>query len=169
MVRYFTHYWKRENCDYNVKWEGSTLEYVEGSQFTGRGVAKGNFIYAMTLREGKLFLISKMQVGKIVFSKEKVKDILRLDYEPMSAKEYLIAKLGTPMRFNREVPLDIVKRLRFISSKRQLLKFKPGTKRLDQQTLRTLRELTPASAAELDKLLESMSEVAWAQTWPGEE
>jgi len=160
MARYFTHYWKRENC--NRADEGFQLDFVEGSQFTKRGVDKGDFIYAVTQREGKLFLIAKMQVDEITPSKKRVIDVLRLDYDPLQAKEYKIARWGTPIRFDREVPFEVTKRLRFISSKSQSLKFIPGTKQLDQQTLRTLRELTSTSAAELDKLLKNVNEIVHA-------
>ena len=109
--------------------------------------------------EGELFLIGKMQVGEIVFSDEEAK--ARIGIEPWSAPQHLIAKLCTPMRFDRPVPLNITRSLRFISSKGlKSPKFVSSTK-LDRQTLRGVRELNPPSAVELDKLLEQMKEVTW--------
>jgi hypothetical protein len=38
--------------------------YIEaGSLFTKRHVARGDFIYAVTVRDGELFLIGKLEVG----------------------------------------------------------------------------------------------------------
>ena len=106
MARYFTHYWKRENCDNNIDLEGLALDFVEGSQFVKRGVTEDDFIYAVTQRDGKLFLIAKMQVDEIIFSAKRVIEILGLDYEPLSANEYVIAKSGGCVSFDLEVTLD---------------------------------------------------------------
>ncbi|MHB1158271.1 MAG: HNH endonuclease [Phycisphaerales bacterium] len=55
---------------------------------------------------------------------------------------------------DRLIPIPIAKRLRFKTQKGETrLKFKDG--RLDSQTLRRIRELTPESATLLEKILQS--------------
>jgi hypothetical protein len=160
MARYFTHYWTRDNCDHymTVGEEGLPLDHTAGSQFTRRGVEVGDFVYVVTRRQGKLFLIGKLQIGELVFSDKEAEN--RIGYEPWSAPEHLIAQSCTPMRLYRQVPLDVARSLRFISSKGvRPLKFTSKTD-LDPQTLRTVRQLTHSSAALLDELLEPMSDVS---------
>jgi len=151
---YFTHYWSRDSCDYyiSIGQEGLLLDHTAGSLFMKRGVSKNDFIYVVTIREGELFLIGKMQVGEIVFSDEEAKRCI--GYEPWSAPEHLIAKSCTPMRLDRAVPLNVTRSLRFIGPEGlKPLKFESSTK-LNRQTLRGVRKLKPPSAVELDKLLE---------------
>jgi hypothetical protein len=160
MARHFTHYWTRDTCDYCLTMgdEGLPIDYTSGSRFVERGLKVGDFVYVVTVREGELFLVAKMQVGEILFSDKEVE--ARIGYKPWPAPEYLMPQSCTPIRLNRRVPLDVTKRLKSKSAKGiKGLKFTSQTK-LDRQTLRTVRELTHSSAAELDKLLEGMSEVA---------
>jgi hypothetical protein len=79
-----------------------------------------------------------------------------LPYDPWEADEHLIAATGTASTtsFLRVIPADMLKRLRFESASGETaLKFVSET-RLDQQTFRGVRRLTPASALELESLLE---------------
>ena len=160
MARYFTHYWKKDTCDYYydvLKFEGRPLAHTPGDTLLKRGVAVGDFIYVVTMRQAELFLVGKMLVGQILNSDEAAEACL--GYPPWSAFKHLIAQFCTPMHFYRPVPLPITRRLRFItSSGLTLLKFRHPDK-LDPQTLRTPRELMPDSALELDQLLERMSEM----------
>jgi hypothetical protein len=165
MSRYFTHYWKKDTCDYHydvLKFEGRPLDHTPGDSLIKRGAAVGDLIYVVTMRDGRLFLVGKMQVGKIINSDEEAEACI--GYEPWPAFRHLIAKSCTPMHFNRSVPLSITRCLRFrTSSGVTLLKFRPEDRdKLDPQTLRTPRELTPGSATELDGLLESMSEMKFS-------
>jgi hypothetical protein len=58
------------------------------------------------------------------------------------------------MDFRRQVPLDMARQLRFNSSDHPTLCFRTkNPNKLDPQTLRAIRELTPESAALLDELL----------------
>lgn len=111
---HFTHYWSRRSCDYymSIGQEGLPLDHTAGSRFMERTVSINDFVYVVTTREGELFLIGKMQVGEIVFSDEEAK--ARIGYEPWSAPQHLIAKSCTPMRFDRPVPLEATRSLRFI-------------------------------------------------------
>ena len=92
-----------------------------------------------------------------------------LGYKPWPAKEHIIAAAATPMNFNLKVPLKLTRQLIFISGKHsKLLKFK-APNYLDEQTLRGVRELDPASAAELDALLPPLKEIPFdEETFPEE-
>jgi len=162
MPKYFTHYWANKTCDHHkdvLKLEGKQLDHTAGSLFTDRGVNNDDTVYVITVRKGELFLIGKLQV-KEVCNKTQAKKFI--DYEPWDAPDHLIAKKCTPMRFDRSVSYTTSKSLEFESPKgTKSPVFVPGTKKLDQQTLRGVRELTAASAAQLDSLLEPMRKPKW--------
>lgn len=127
--------------------------HTAGEQFRRRGVKVGDFIYVATVVKGRLFLAGRMQVCRILSQRET--EAYLKDKNIWKASIHLVAKsnAATPIRLNRIVPLAVVERLRFISGKgiKQPVFESPG--RLYTQTFRTLREMTPDSAAELDKLL----------------
>ena len=70
-------------------------------------------------------------------------------------KEELLAKpgSGTIEMFDREVPQDTVKELRFTSGGREVPPCFIDDGVLDRQAMRGVRELTSDSAARLDSLL----------------
>ncbi len=158
MPRYYTHYWSNPTCkDFyeNQNLEEKLLDHDAGKIFTRSGVKPNDLVYIVTIKKGELFLIAKLQVEKMVFGNKQATAIL-CDDNLWDAPAHLIAKAGTPMRFNKTVPLRITKGLRFISAKGpKPLKFVSSTK-LDRQTLRGVRELNASSAAQLDTLLEPM-------------
>jgi hypothetical protein len=160
--RYFTHYWK------NVTWEdrkhlwesdpqGVFLDYAGSNNFVERGVDPGDFFYSVTIIDGALYLLGKLEVDKLCDFEEAASTLGRDTL--WEADDYAIAAEPTPMHFNLEVPLEVTEQLTFISGNRtEQLKFSsPG--RLDRQTLRRVRELRPESAAQLDKLLTSAPRV----------
>jgi len=170
----FTSLWKRKNFnfarDFYNQAQPELLDCIESGQFYRREVEIGDFIYAVSTNDrGELLLIGKMQVGKIVSSAEEVEDILGLNYEVYSGEEenqhidYAIAEFGTPLQFDTIIPYATAKNLRFVTKKGLTsLTFQPGTKKLNGQTLRTMRVLSHESAAKLDKFLKSgLSKVTW--------
>jgi hypothetical protein len=156
MPRFFTNYWTSDTFRQNLDNEGKLLDQTAGAQFIKRGVAFGAQVYCFSIVEGLLYLIGKMQVGQIRFSNEEASALV--GYQVYPGSEHLIAALATPMRFKREIPLDVAKEIRFISDNRPELKFTEAG-RLDRQALRTVRELTPKSAVLLDGYLEDMRQV----------
>lgn len=157
MSRYFTHYWTNDTCDdmRTSGAEGELLDHLAGNDIIARGVADGDTLYVITVRKGLLCLIGKMQVARIVSQTEAA---VLLDKDPQelwSARHHVIAGAATPMHFDLLVPLSRTRELRFRTKRSDTqLKFSlPGV--LDQQTLRGMRELTPASAQLLDQLLET--------------
>ena len=170
MPRYFTNYWKNDNCEHYLKQglDGEPLDHTAGSRFNRSGVGsvagERDYVYVMTVLEGRLCLIGKMEVkGPAVTQKQAA---ALLSYKPYDAPEHLMAKACTPMRFNWKDPVSIstTRALEFKvpgTNRTRRLKFRPGTTLLDPQTLRSVRQLTPQSAVRLDALLKPMHSVDW--------
>ena len=151
MPRYFTHYWRNDTWESRrERADGSELSHTAGNLFRRRGVRPGDFIYVVTVLKGRLFLGSKMEVDKILSQREAKAE---LGNDIWQASEHIIGKTGTHWWSDREVPLAVARRLRFKTSDGAIPPlFVPGGG-LYKQTLRGVRELTKASAAELDRLL----------------
>lgn len=160
MTRYFTHYWNWEQFQRSLEEAEAAsvtwLDHTAGALFTKRGVKKGDFVYAVSVKEGQLFLIGKMEVGEMVFSDEKAQSLI--GYEPWSAPEHLIARVCTRVQPGLEVPADMVERLRFVSASGNVHPKFVAPSVLDRQAFRNIRELEPESAADLDTLLPEMTE-----------
>lgn len=168
MPRYFTNYWLNRTWERNRKRasEGELLDHTASNVFQERGIRVGDIVYVVSVIKGSLYLCGKLVVGKICDIDEAA---AILDYEPWEANEHIIAAAATPMSFTLRVPLNLTRQLRFISDKgHKPLKFK-APHYLDEQTLRNVRELDPASAAELDALLPPLEEISFdEETFPEE-
>jgi hypothetical protein len=154
MARYYTQYWSKEWLRDERIIEDELLNHTAGNQFFKKwGVIPGDFIYIVTVNKGQLYLMGRMEVDKVCSQKEAEKLLGTSDL--WEGKDHLIAKPDPEiLRFDRQVPLDVTKRLRFLSptGKIRSLVFTSPTE-LDRQTLRGVRKLTSESAAELDRLL----------------
>lgn len=164
MSRYFTHYWLNRTWEYNQKdtSDGDPLDHIAGNLFRQRGVRVGDIVYVVTVMKGSLYVCGKLMVGKICSSDEAAVILGREDL--WEADEHIVSSAATPMNFDLEMPLKVTQRLRFISGDGiKPLNFKsPGY--LDGQTLRGVRELEPASAAELDSLLPPLEELSFDES-----
>lgn len=151
MARFFTQGWQySEACK---EPDGQPLGHAAGSKFSHRGIQVGDFVYVVAVHQGKLYLLGKMQVGKVV-TKDEARQILGM--EPYDAPEHIIASACTLAHLS-EVSLEVAKELRFASgSRKEGLTFREGDL-LDRQTLRGIRELDAESASQLDELLGEMA------------
>lgn len=153
MKRHFTQYWKNGwwFSEYAADRAGELLDHTAGNSFHQRGVGRGDAVYVVTVLKGRLYLLCRLSVARICSITE-AKKILGTD-DLWPAREHIIAASATPMRFDLEVSNEITKQLLFVSSGAGMpLRFvKHGY--LDQQTLRGVRELEPASARLLDEFL----------------
>jgi hypothetical protein len=148
--RYFTQYWTKKTWESVRKDDPAhALAYVAGSQFRERGVQPGDCIYVVTNLNGQMMLAGRMRVARITNLKEARR---KLGCEPWDAPDQVFGSEGTITDFDRVVPNDIVRSLRF-GPEGAALVFADA--RLDRQTLRAVRELTPNSARLLDELLEA--------------
>jgi len=157
MAKAFTHYWGREACqalEVDRKRRGRTeLDHTAGNLFERRGVHVGDTVYAVTIRRGKMYLIGRMHVERVLHSTKQASQML--GYEVWDASDHLLAAPHdrTEQRLDRQVPESMVRKLHFESNAGpQGLKF-AGPGELDRQTLRGVRELTSTSAMLLDELL----------------
>lgn len=145
----FTNYWRNETWDKNAHREGEPLSRLSGNEFRSRGVKRNDDVFVVTVKKGKLFVLARTTVDKYVSQAEIERIVQRKVWD---ADQHILGVNGTPMRFARQVPDEIVANLRFGDNKP--LKFKsPGV--LDHQTLRSpVRKLTQKSAALLDSIVE---------------
>ncbi len=153
-TRYFTHYWANDTWRWQREQEGEPLRHTAGNLFRSRGVGSGDFVYVVTVLEGRLFLAGRIEVQSIVGQQE-ASTALAED-RLWEASEHIIARPGTdnPQRYRRQVPAEVVKQLRFIEhTGPAVAPIVDSQGLLDRQTLRGVRELTPASAALLDRLI----------------
>lgn len=150
MARYFTYGW--QYAEARKEPDGEPLCHAAGSRFVSRGIESGDFVYVVAVHRGKLYVLGKMQVGKIV-TKDEARQILGA--EPYDAPEHVIASACTRARLT-EVPATISKELRFVSgSRKEGLAFREEDV-LDPQTVRVLRELDAESASRVDELVGEM-------------
>jgi hypothetical protein len=150
MARFYTYSW--QYAEARKESEAGLLGHAAGSRFSSRGNEPGDFVYIVAVHQGQLYLLGKMEVGKIV-SKDEARNIL--GSEPYDAPEHLIARACTPAQLT-EVPVALAKELRFIGgTRKEGLGFREDDI-LDPQTMRMIRELDPDSASQLDGLLGEM-------------
>jgi HNH endonuclease len=152
MPRYFTHYWRNETLEQEQAegFEGRPITAVYSSLFLARGVGPGDFLYEVTTAGGNLCLIARLEVERVCKRTEAGES----HWDDTWGDDVAFARQSTPHRFDTWVPLAVVEQLRFQGQDGiSALKFvAPGI--LDRQTLRGLRELTPASAVLLDQVIE---------------
>ncbi|MDP9439571.1 MAG: hypothetical protein M3P49_12660 [Actinomycetota bacterium] len=161
MTRRFTHYWtnetwKRERRLQQAGRAGDRLEHIASNQFAKRGVESGDGVYPVTVFDGALYLLGRLEVDKVCDVCEAARHLKKATTDLYEADDHIIAAQSTYKHFDLGVPTGLAEQLTFVGggvTKR--LKFDlPG--HLNRQTLRGVRELHPQSAAELDKLLSSV-------------
>lgn len=146
---YFTHYWTYRE---NVAFEGEQLTRVASNQFRERGVDVGDIVYCVSFMEGDMCLVGRMEVGKIVDGEAGARESSQSSSFD-DRGDHCIAErgTGTEIRFDRIVPIETAKRLRFNGNP---LKLDPDdSDRLDTQTLRGIRQLDAESAEILEAIL----------------
>jgi len=131
------------------------LDHSACNQFVSRGVSHGDTLYVASSLHGKMVLVARFVVDDIVSQRTAER---RLRHKLWTAAEHAMAIPGTGARprIDRFVDDSIVASLRFImadGSEKPPLIHADG--RLDQQTLRSLRRLSPASAKLLDSILDT--------------
>jgi hypothetical protein len=121
--------------------------------FSKRGVSTKDVVYVVSILDGMLLLGGSMIVSEIVSRAELARR--RKDDRFYDAAEWAIAEpAGTRLDLHRALDPVITERLRFISPKSQPKppRFRSEGK-LDGQTTRGVRELTPESAHLLDRII----------------
>jgi hypothetical protein len=160
-TRFWTHYWTEATLISQRPKSGSKLEHTAGNQFLTcgcdgngdpRGVKPGDFVYCVSSIGGEVILIARLLIDEI--GQQEDANIRFGPDDIWQADCHLFTKEanGSKRDFERFVPPAILRRLEFITKKRKSrIKFQGISDRIDQQTLRRVRELTPGSAKILDE------------------
>jgi 5-methylcytosine-specific restriction endonuclease McrA len=163
MARYFTHYWRnatfnlyRDNGD-----EGKPLDFIVSNQFRLRNIAPGDYVYVISVFHGQLFLVGKLMVNLVCKPVEAALILSKHIEDLYSGDDVIIAKSATGQHFNVSVDLTVTKKLRFVNPANELrMPVYVSEDCLDNQTLRGVRELSPASAHLLDQFLPPLEELS---------
>lgn len=133
---------------------GEMIEHTANEQFRGVGVEPGDRVYIVGTEAGRLLLLSRLVVGRVVGQREADRKYGRETYE---ASDHLIGD-GAPLRFDRVVPEDITRQTARESGKR--IKIAADAYRVDATSLRRTGRLTEASATLFEQLLDDKIKVA---------
>jgi len=160
MTRYFTYYWKNKTVD-EANNAGQRALWAAATGFVRRGIEVGDYIYGVTVKKGKLFLINGIHIGKIYHRDALAKRIGVNSDELWDAEEFLLAQKSTTKHFDLEVPIDITRRLLFIKDDYETpLNFVDvNHQHLDRQTLRSIREMPESTALIFNFLLDEFVSV----------
>lgn len=153
MTKFFTYCWQHREVLLHE--DGEPVCSAYGSQFSRRGVEPGDEVYIVSIHRGRLHLLGKMRVRRVLQSADEYQRLV--GEEPFPAPEYIIADLCTPAR-RQAVPENVTRSLRFIRGRRLVaLSFRDEDESVvDRQSICSVRRLSPESAAALDELLPPM-------------
>ncbi len=168
MPRYFTHYWTNQTWDEAQAREQELLDHTASNIFRKRGIQADDYVYVVTVRVGLLYLLGVMLVGEVCAVDTAAKRLNTSVAELWDATDHLIAQQATPMNFNQPIPDQVARVLRFKSGADQKPLFFRPNGHIDQQTLRGVRELTPASAQQLAHYHGQLQVLATSTTMPNQ-
>ncbi len=150
-MRSFMHHWKNRLWRSDVNPENEPITGANGNIFSKRGISAGDVVYVVTLREGQLYLGGRITVGRIGPPADGFEAAERIEAENNS---------GTRLKLHRRLVPVLSEKLHIVSKDGESrgLRFVTPTD-LDRQALRVMPELTPASAALLDLIIEKTDSV----------
>jgi hypothetical protein len=149
----YTTFWRRDTWRRYERegGHGEPLDLAAGSRLRAR-LEPGDTLFVTGYDEGELLLIGRIRVDEVVDRPEAER---RLGHPVYPAPDIALAVSPRDRaRYDRIVPEDIARGLRFADG-RGLRFASPARYRIDGQTLRGLRELSPESAATLDGLIDT--------------
>ncbi len=129
---------------------GATLSHAANAQFRARGVAPGDRVYVVATEHGRLLLLGRLDVERVVGQTEAERHFEEQVYE---APDHLVGT-GTELRLDRVVPEHIAREIERESGKR--LAIAPREYQVDVTSLRATGRITERSAALLDALLDGV-------------
>ena len=156
MAKTFTIYWTPSG--WSGLAEGKPIERAFGSGFVGK-IHLGDKVFIMNVKDGLLRLLGSFMVADVGYVEDLPPEAVTWD-----APEFLVAshEQFAPLKI-REVPTDLVGRLRFLSKGKA-----EGTVAtnpdggVNGQAVRATRELSTDSAALLDGLLGKEADAGWS-------
>jgi hypothetical protein len=150
----FTHYWTEKQNDEKQGWP---LQHIASNEFVNRGVKPGDTVFCLTQHGDRLFLIARMQVDAITNTAGAEAFLgFKIDFTDRTDHCICAEAHGSPIRFDRPIPTGIVGQLQFRTQGGQVsgVSLTP-TGGVQQQAVRTVRRLMPASAGLLHLLIEA--------------
>ena len=159
----FTMLWPADFCRF-VEQSGEVggpLRVLQGghnqdTRFSKMNVRAGDYVYPVRVKSRKLYVVARMRVAEVTTREEYTRKHPEADplIRPGCGGEVLAGTAGTPIRFDREVPTEVLERLTFRSSRgqRRLKHFEGGelTSAIDVQGI---FRLTVRSAMDFELLL----------------
>ncbi len=149
-MRFYTQYWSREILPF----QSGVFDHTSGGLFRTRGVKRGDVVYAVNFSRGRLRVIGRLYVDKIVNQDQAEKILGTMNL--YQAIDHIIAQPGTETLhvFDAYLPEVATARIRFISpSGSQVPPARFANGDIDWQTFRSVRELTKSSADLFDRRL----------------
>ena len=158
LPNYFTHYWTQVTFErQRNRYESASprMSHTAGNGFRKRGMHPRDLVYIVTVLNGDLYLMGRMQVRGI-YSRAEAARLLGTKDLWERGDEHLVEMraTGTAERYDLKVPTPIAHDLRFLSASGPRGLVFRDERHLDQQTLRVVRRLAPESAGALDRLLD---------------
>jgi hypothetical protein len=155
VARFWTCHWQYRYWRDDINTEYEPVCSSGSNSFLKRGVSLGDAVYIVSLGAGQLYLGGRMVVKQIVSRPEAVR--LWNDPNLYDAEEWIVDpdKSGTPLHLHRCLSPSLTRQLRFVSKSGPKEPFFVSDTDLDNQTTRGVRELTPESAALLDRIIEA--------------
>jgi hypothetical protein len=154
MARFFTTHWQFKYWNPETNAEGENAASSGSNQYLKRGIAKGDYVYVVSLSRGHLYLGGRIVVDEIT---DRATAVQRLNRTGLyDASDWIIGRkeAGTPLNFRRQLSADVSKRLRFLSPDGSIKPlFFVSQNDLDVQATRGVRELSSDSAAMLEDIL----------------
>jgi hypothetical protein len=159
-VRFWTHYWTHETTTFDqVLVESgeipSALDHTAGNSFRKRGVRPGDGVYVVSYHHGSIRLVGRLVVETIVDQRAAKR---ALSYEPWDADDHLLADRGElrDRYFDLWLTDAQVRQLEFVGRGGKVVRAKFNRRGdPDQQTLRSVREVTDRTASLFEELLDA--------------
>lgn len=156
MPRSFTQLWTRVEFEAWQRADGPLLRHAASNQFTLRGLRPGDTLFILSCFSGKVWLIGALvvDVGPLDWH-----DVQRLGliqgtrFSGLRDHVFADPQQTAQMRFDLTIPLEVARGLRFGNGEGPKLRSCGGVEEVDPQTFRGVREINPASAGVLSRLL----------------
>ncbi|HEV2950111.1 MAG TPA: HNH endonuclease signature motif containing protein, partial [Gemmataceae bacterium] len=167
-TRYFAQLWRKDTYQRQEGMRASDplMHHTGGTKFRKR-VTLGDFIYVWSLIDHKIYVVGRMQIGRLGSQEDADKLYERGAWK---APEHVFAQRGTetPLRFDLTIPSKSINQIRFLNVKGEQTDLKYNSAgRLEPQCFRGLRELTPQTARLLDSILGDLTPLDANVSLPG--
>lgn len=131
-------------------WTGKPLDHIAGNRLRSAGIVDGDRVYIVGQDDGRLMLIGRMVIDGDIVGQSEAES--RAGRSLFAAADHAFGWDGTRISFKRIVSEHDARAIEALGG--GLLDIDEFEYRLSNQALRTIREISPASARILDRRLE---------------